>query len=71
MSRRIKNSVALLETSKVSVAVEIVGTSALAIKDSDKFLFEQQPSFLPNMVMQEGRVIAESGEHNHLIERWS
>jgi len=58
----------LLETSKVSVAVETVGTSALAIK-ADKFLFEQQPSFLPNMVMQEGRVIAESGEHNYLIER--
>jgi len=63
-----KKSGALLENSEVAVALETLTTSALVINDSDKFFIEQQPSFLPNMIMKEGRVIAESGEHNYLIE---
>ncbi len=41
-----KQAALLLESSQVAVALETIKTSAIAIKDSDKFFFGQEPQYL-------------------------
>lgn len=45
-----KKAAELIETSKVAVALETMKVSASAIKQSDKFFFGQEPSYMPNIL---------------------
>ena len=47
-----KQAAVLLETSKVAVTLETLKTSAGAIKESDKFFFGQEPSYMPNVFVR-------------------
>lgn len=47
-----KDAAALVESSAVAVKLETMRASALAIKDSDKFFFGQEPSYMSNIVMK-------------------
>jgi len=65
----LKEAAKLLESSKVAVALETLKTSATAIKHSDKFFFGQEPSFMPNLVMNGGGgFIPEPDEKQILLE---
>lgn len=47
-----KDAAALLEGSKVAVALETMRASAKALKPTDKFFFGQEPSYMSNIVMK-------------------
>mmetsp|Transcript_14664 Transcript_14664/g.17852 ORF Transcript_14664/g.17852 Transcript_14664/m.17852 type:complete len:584 (+) Transcript_14664:56-1807(+) len=47
-----KQTSSLLETSKFAVTLETIKASSLAIKDTDKFFFGQDPNYLSNLVLK-------------------
>jgi len=47
-----KKAAELLEESNVAVSLEKIRASALAIKNSDKFYFGQEPNYLSNVIMK-------------------
>eukprot|EP00560_Eucampia_antarctica_P009319 CAMPEP_0197828430 /NCGR_PEP_ID=MMETSP1437-20131217/4992_1 /TAXON_ID=49252 ORGANISM="Eucampia antarctica, Strain CCMP1452" /NCGR_SAMPLE_ID=MMETSP1437 /ASSEMBLY_ACC=CAM_ASM_001096 /LENGTH=547 /DNA_ID=CAMNT_0043429631 /DNA_START=273 /DNA_END=1916 /DNA_ORIENTATION=+ len=46
-----KNAADLLEHSSVAVTLETIKTSAMAIKESDKFFFGKEPSYMSNILL--------------------
>jgi regulator of protease activity HflC (stomatin/prohibitin superfamily) len=47
-----RDAAVMLETSEVAVALETMRASACAIKNTDKFFFGQEPSYLANLIMK-------------------
>ena len=47
-----RDAAVMLETSEVAVALEKMRASACAIKNTDKFFFGQEPSYLANLIMK-------------------
>jgi hypothetical protein len=49
-----KEAAKLIESSQVAITLETIKASAMAIKDSDKFFFGQQPEYMSKMLHSNG-----------------
>ena len=56
-----KQAAELLQSSEVAVQLETIKSAAQAIKDSDKFFFGKEPSYMPHMLMAGDRTDAGTG----------
>eukprot|EP00568_Trieres_chinensis_P007517 CAMPEP_0183293972 /NCGR_PEP_ID=MMETSP0160_2-20130417/2474_1 /TAXON_ID=2839 ORGANISM="Odontella Sinensis, Strain Grunow 1884" /NCGR_SAMPLE_ID=MMETSP0160_2 /ASSEMBLY_ACC=CAM_ASM_000250 /LENGTH=571 /DNA_ID=CAMNT_0025455193 /DNA_START=126 /DNA_END=1841 /DNA_ORIENTATION=- len=57
-----KQAAELIQSSQVAITLETMKTSASAIKNSDKFFFGQEPSYMSNIVMKGPESIAVTEE---------